>query len=45
MPRVETLPAPWPRPRLAASYARTALLLALLTALVVVLADVLGGTR
>jgi heat shock protein HtpX len=44
MPLVETLPQIPRRPRLGANYARTALLLALLTALVVGLADVLGGT-
>jgi heat shock protein HtpX len=44
MPLVETLPQIPRRPRLGANYARTALLLGLLTALVVGLADVLGGT-
>jgi heat shock protein HtpX len=43
MALVETLPRAPRRPRLGANYARTALLMGLLTALVVALADVLGG--
>jgi heat shock protein HtpX len=44
MPLVEALPNRSRGPGLGANYARTALLLGLLTALVVALADVLGGT-
>jgi Zn-dependent protease with chaperone function len=44
MPLVETLPARPRRARLGANYARTALLLGLLTTLVVLLAYGLGGT-
>ncbi len=43
MPLVETLPGSPPRARLGGNYVRTALLLAVLTTLVVVLADALGG--
>src|SRR5262245_752351 len=43
MPLVEALPGRSRPSRIGANYARTALLLGLLTALVVVLADVLGG--
>ena len=44
MPLVETLPQMPRKPRLGANYARTALLLGLLTALVMNLANVLGNT-